>query len=84
MRHSRLFAVGIATVALVAVSGWSGPSSAQTQATAAGSPHARPLGQQCIVMTDPFKGKLAGQDLPAGVIPVADADRSSILDSDMP
>jgi hypothetical protein len=85
MRHSRLFAVGIATVAVLAYWGWPGPSSAQAQTAAAGAaPHARPLGQQCIVLTDPFKGRLAGQDIPPGVIPVADADRSSILDSDMP
>jgi hypothetical protein len=85
MRHSRLFAVGVATVVVVALSGWPARLSAQTQPpAAAAASRAKPLGQQCIVMTDPFKGRLAGPEIPPGVIPVADADRSSILVSDMP
>jgi hypothetical protein len=84
MHYRPLLSVSfVAATALVALAGLSAPSSAQTAAAAA-APPIKPLGQPCIVMTDPFKGKLAGPDLPPGVIPVADADRSSILESDLP
>lgn len=84
MRDSRLFAVGfIAAVALL--SGSSEPSLAQTPATPAAAQPKQP-GLQCNAapVPDPFKGKLAGTDIPQGVLPVSDADRSAILNSGLP
>jgi len=86
MRYSRLFVAGLATaVVLVAMSDWSGPSSAQT-AAAPTAPLAKPPGLQCnaAAVLDPFKGKLAGPDLPPGLIPVDEPTKSSILNSGLP
>ena len=77
MRYSRLFAAGITTAAvLVAMTGWLVRSSAQTQVAAA---KVEPLGQTCVVMTDPFKGKMNGAGLPPGLLPVGDDDKTAIL-----
>ena len=82
MRYSRLFAAGLVTaLVLVAMSGWPGPSSAQTPTAAA---QVEPLGQPCVVMTDPFKGRMAGADLPSGLLPVGDDDKAAILKSGLP
>ena len=83
MRYSRLFAAGFTTAAvLVAMFVWSGRSSAQTQTAAAAQ--VEPLGQPCVVMTDPFKGRMAGADLPPGLLPVGDDDKAAILKSGLP
>jgi hypothetical protein len=86
MRDSRLLSVALATaVVLVALCAWPGPSSAQTAATPA-APQAKTPGLQCnpAVVADPFKGKLAGPNIPSGIIPVDDKDKSSILTSGLP
>src|ERR1022692_4319667 len=85
MRYSRLFAVGLATaVGLFALAGLSGPLSAQTAA----APQIKPLPSifKCngIPLADPFKGKLAGRDIPPGILPVSDPDKANILSSDLP
>jgi hypothetical protein len=87
MRDNRLFVVGLTTaVALMLLPGLPAPTSAQTAATAA--PEIKPLtpGLKCdpVPMPDPFKGKLAGQQLPSGIIPVGDEDKSKILSLDLP
>jgi hypothetical protein len=88
MRYGCRLASGFATVVLVVLAGWSGPSSAQTQPAAAVA-QVKPPGLQCntaipITGTDPFKGRLAGPDLPPGIIPVDPPTRSSILGSGLP
>jgi hypothetical protein len=88
MRYSRrLSAAGLAiALALVVPSGLSGPSSAQTAAPPVAA-QVKPTGLPCnitAIVTDPFKGKLAGPDLPPGVIPVADETRAKILHSGLP
>jgi hypothetical protein len=95
MRHSRLFAVGIATVAvLVALSGLSGSSLAQTQ-PAAQPPPATPVAPALTALPpvlkcnpdalpDSFVGKLANKILKDDEISVSDQDRSKILSSDLP
>jgi len=94
MRHSRLFAVGFAAaVALVGLTVLSSaPSSAQTAAAAPPIKplplelkcHPDPLFPAPVVFSDPFVGSLAGPNLPPGIIPVDDKDRSLILNSDLP
>ena len=82
----RLFAVGIATaVILAALSGISGPSLAQTAGTSSTS-QVKPPGLECsTTIADPFKGKLAGPDLPKEVVlPVDETIRSDILASALP
>jgi len=86
MRDNRLFAVQLATaLALIVPCGLSAPTSAQT-AAAAGAPQAKQPGLQCntAVVADPFKGKLAGPDIPAGILPVDAATKAGILSSGMP
>src|SRR5580700_10543671 len=88
MHYRPLLSVSFATTAaLVALTGLSGPSPAQTAATAA-APPAKPLPLQlkcdAVPMPDPFKGKLAGRELPSGIIPVGPDDRSKILSLDLP
>jgi len=86
MRDTRLFVVGLTTAAaLTLLPGLSAPASAQTAAVAA--PAAKPPGLQCnskTIVTDQFKGMLAGPDLPPGVIPVDKKIRSEILGSGLP
>jgi hypothetical protein len=86
MRYSRLFAAGLAiAVALIVLSG--SPSSAQTAAAADASEiKPLPLRLKCNpdLLPDPFKDKLAGPDLPSGIIPVGKDDKAKILNSDLP
>src|SRR6266436_9613002 len=88
MRYSRLFAAGLAIiVGLFELSGLSGPSSAQTAGAADASEiKPLPLRLKCKpdALPDPFKDKLAGPDLPSGIIPVGKEDRVKILNSDLP
>jgi hypothetical protein len=88
MHYRPLLSVSFATAAaLVALTGLSGPSSAQTAAAAAAPPvKPLPLQLKCdaVPMPDPFKGKLAGRELPSGIIPVGPDDRSKILSLDLP
>ena len=83
MRDNRLFAAQLATaLTLIVPCGLSAPASAQTAAAAG----ATKPGLQCntAVVADPFKGKLAGPDIPAGILPVDAATKASILSSGMP
>jgi hypothetical protein len=94
MHHSRLFAVGIATAAVIVVlSGLSGSSLAQTQPAAqtpaaAAAPQLMPLAPvlKCNpnALPDPFVGKLADKLLKDAEISVSDQDRIKILNSDLP
>lgn len=88
MRDVRLFALGLTTAAsLTVLTGFPTPSLAQTPA-AAPPPKitALALKLKCdpVPLTDPFKGKLAGPELPSGIIPVSDADKATILSLDLP
>ncbi len=85
MRHSRLFAAGLATAAgLILLSGLSTRSPAQT---VAGAP-AKPPGLQCAQtippLTDPFPGRLAGPALPDKLLPIDEKTRTAILHSGLP
>jgi len=88
MRYSRLFAAGLAIIiGLFELSGLSGSSSAQTAGAADASEiKPLPLRLKCKpdALPDPFKDKLAGPDLPSGIIPVGKEDRAKILNSDLP
>jgi hypothetical protein len=82
MRDNHLLAAQFATaLALIVPCGLSAPAWAQTAAAAA-----KPPGLQCntAVVADPLKGKLAGPDIPAGILPVDAATKASILSSGMP
>jgi hypothetical protein len=84
MCDNRLFAAQLTTaLGLILLCGMSAPTSAQTAAAAAA---AKPPGLQCntAVVADPFKGKLAGPDIPPGILPVDAATKASILSSGMP
>jgi hypothetical protein len=84
MRDNPLFAAQLTTaLGLIVLCGMSAPTSAQT---AAGAAATKPSGLQCntAVVTDPFKGKLAGPDIPAGILPVDAATKASVLGSGMP
>jgi hypothetical protein len=89
MRHSRLFAVGIATVAVIVVlARLPAPSSAQTAAKPTVLQSKAP-GLKCdanleTVGNDKFKGSLVGPELPKGLLPVDKAVRSEILGSGLP
>ena len=88
MRDNRLFALGLTTaISLMVLAGSPAPLSAQTPA-AAPPPQIKPLtpSLKCdpVPLTDPFKGKLAGPELPSGIIPVSDADKANILSLDLP
>jgi hypothetical protein len=88
MRDVRLFALGLTTAAsLMVLVGSPAPSLAQTPAAAPPAQIA-PLGPKLkcdpVPLTDPFKGKLAGPELPSGIIPVSDADKANILSLDLP
>jgi hypothetical protein len=89
MRDNRLFAAQLTTaVALIVLCGLSAPTSAQTAAATAGSSEITPLPPvfKCNAnpLPDPFKGPLAGPDIPTGILPVSDQDKANILNSDMP
>jgi hypothetical protein len=86
MRYTTLFAIGLGTaVGLVslAVSLTESPIQPAGAATAS---QAKASGLQCngTRILDPFKGKLAGPDLPAGLVPIDNKTRDSILTSGLP
>src|SRR5262249_35772846 len=63
--------------------------STQSRAQTAGPATAAqptPLGLACngTRVLDPFKGSLAGANLPPGALPISDEDRSNILKSGLP
>jgi hypothetical protein len=86
MRYSQLLIVGLATtVGLISLSVLSAQSPAQTTgATIATQGKAPSLQCNSANIRDPFKGKLAGPDLPAGLLPIDDKTRDSILGSGLP
>ena len=82
MRHSLLLAAAVG-LSLLAV------SSIQSPAQKAGTPIAAqpPVpGLACngTRILDPFKGQMAGADLPPGLLPIDDKDKSDILKSGLP
>jgi hypothetical protein len=86
MRYSPLVAFVLATaVGLISFSAFSTRSRAQTAGPATATQTKAP-GLQCNGerLLDPFKGKLAGPDLPAGLLPIDDKVRDSILGSGVP
>jgi hypothetical protein len=86
MRYSRLLATGLATaVGLISLSGSPTQSPTQTTGALAASQATSP-GPQCngTRILDPFKGKLAGPDLPTGLLPIGEKDKSDILKSGLP
>jgi hypothetical protein len=88
MRDNRLFALGLTTaISLTVLSGFPTSSLAQTPG-ASPPPQVKPLAPslKCdpVPLPDPFKGKLAGPQLPTGIIPVSDEDKSKILSLDLP
>ena len=77
MPYSPLLAAGLASaVGLISLSLFSTQSPTQTVDTATASQTKAP-GLQCNGerILDPFKGKLAGADLPAGLLPIDDKVR---------
>jgi hypothetical protein len=91
MRYSQLLAAGLAIAAeLISLSILSAQSPAQT-ATKAIASQANAPGLQCIpaaspdpFLPDPFKGKLAGPDFPAELLPIDDKVKDMILKSGLP
>ncbi len=86
MRCNPLLAFGFATaVGLISLSVFSTQSPAQTGGAATVSQTKAPS-MQCngARLLDPFKGKLAGSDLPVGLLPIDEKVRDSILGSGMP
>lgn len=86
MRYGPLLAAGLGTAAgLIFLSGLSAQSPAQT-AGAPTTPQSNATGMKCNGkrILDPFKGKLAGPSLPAGLLPINDKDKSDILKSGLP
>jgi hypothetical protein len=95
MRYSTLLTIGLATavgsISLAAsLAEW--PTQPAGAATASQSKvlvlpsQSKVLVLQCngTRILDPFKGKLAGPDLPAGLLPIDDKTRHSILTSGLP
>ena len=82
MRHSLIV---VAAVGLSLVWGPSTQSPAQTAGVAA-APQSAALGMTCngTRILDPFKGPLAGADLPPGLLPIGDKNKSDILNSGLP
>jgi hypothetical protein len=86
MRYSPLLAAGLATaVSLTSLSVLSAQSPAQT-AGAANASQGKAPGLQCngARILDPFKGELAGPDLPAGLLPIDDKVSDSVFGSGLP
>ena len=86
MPYSPSLAAGLATaVGLIWLSVFSTQSPAQTADVATTSQTKAPS-LQCNGerILDPFQGKLAGPDLPGGLLPIDDKVRDSILGSDLP
>jgi hypothetical protein len=85
MRYSQMLAMGFASaVGLISLSLVTAQSPAQTAGAATAAPV--PPGMTCngARLLDPFKGKLAGPDLPPGLLPIDDKDKSDILRSGLP
>jgi hypothetical protein len=86
MHKSHRIAVGIATaVGLILLSELSAQAPAQT----AGAPtaaQANAIGMKCNAtrILDPFKGQLAGPDLPPGLLPIDGTVRDSIFAAGLP
>jgi hypothetical protein len=81
MPYSPLLAAGLATaVGLVLSSVFSTQAPAQT----AGSATEPGLACNGTRIFDPFKGPLAGPDLPPGLLPIGDKDKCDILKSGLP
>ena len=86
MRYSQLLIVGLATtVGLISLSVLSAQSPAQTTgATTAAQGKAQGLPCNGTRVLDPFKGTLAGPDLPPGLLPIDETVRDNILKSGLP
>jgi hypothetical protein len=78
MRHSLLLATAVA-LSLLSVPSQELP--AQTPGVATAAPGLTCNGTRLL---DPFKGPLAGADLPPGLLPINDKDKSDILKSGLP
>lgn len=86
------------TISVVSLSVFPAPSSAQTASTTTTTASASTGGLTCTAPSkpdastpaplngqkDPFKGSLVGQNLPAGLLPIDDTVRTSILDLGLP
>jgi hypothetical protein len=86
MRCSQMLAIGLASaLGLISSSLVVAQSPAQPAGGAAAAQGAAP-GMKCngTRLLDPFKGKLAGRDIPPGVLPIDDKDKSDILRSGLP
>jgi hypothetical protein len=86
MRYRPFLAAALVTaVGLISASVFLARSPAQP-AGAAAAPQAKTPSMECngTRVLDPFKGKLAGPDLPPGLLPIDDKDKSDILSSGLP
>ena len=86
MRYAQLIAAGLATaVGLFSLSVVPAQSLAQT-AAAATAPQANASSLQCngTRILDPFKGSLAGPELPPGLLPIDETVADNILKSGLP
>jgi hypothetical protein len=86
MHKSHRIAVGIATaVGLILLSELSTQAPAQTAGAPTAS-QAKAIGMKCngTRILDPFIGKLAGPDLPAGLLPIDGKVKDSIFGSGLP
>jgi hypothetical protein len=86
MRYSRLLAAGLGTaIGLISLSVLSAQLPVQTPGAPTAS-QVKTTGMKCngAVIRDPFKGKLAGPDLPAGLLPIDGKVRDTFFGSDPP
>jgi hypothetical protein len=81
MRHSLISA---AALGLFLLSDSCPQSLAQPAGPATAAQPAAGMACNSTVIRDPFKGPLAGANLPAGLLPIADSDKSAILRSGLP
>ena len=90
MRCSQLLAIGLATAGVISLSVLSVQSPAQTAGAATSSqPRAptlgcTPTGNPDPFLPDPFKFRLAGPDFPAGLLPIDEKVKDTILNSGLP
>jgi hypothetical protein len=90
MRCSQLLAIGLATAGVISLSVLSVQSPAQTAGAATSSqPTApslgcTPTGNPDPFLPDPFKFRLAGPDFPAGLLPIDEKVKDTILNSGLP
>ena len=90
MRCSQLLAIGLATAGVISLSVLSVQSPAQTAGAATSSqPRASslgctPTGNPDPFLPDPFKFRLAGPDFPAGLLPIDEKVKDTILNSGLP